>query len=475
MLSHGVILRHPPPSGCSDRLKPAPDDDALNLFHQPPDTTLREDSTLIRLVGRLAIGILLVIVAGCVGTTIVARSSERAADEAWAEIGLSTEGFAKQHPKTLVTSAAQVVEEQAARLGIDFARGHTGPHPSEEEQKAFSAIFQRLVAHIDMSPMRALTESPPDELRKFLSAHAAEFNAIQGAAASGEIAWPIDAARTPPFGDLPPLFEVSELHDLFIADAMERRHAGDREAALARLEAACTLSGSLAARPEMVSQVSAVRLASHELGVARTLRPSTQAWRERVAAHSYRKSILSALQYEAWVASHYVRSETLIFYLNGMIDRPSTFLGRWVMGPLASPWLRVCVANYSRMVAETARDLQRENPCTFDANSYDASRADAVPRWNIFGRFAEFGTIASGGYWVSAGRLDLDRELTGTLLAIEADRQGGPWPASVPPIASEVCSGLVWTYAVDTKGTMSLTPSIAPRNYGLPAAIQATR
>src|SRR5574340_92586 len=36
---HGVILRHPPPSGCELWLN-SPDLDAFSLFHQLPDTTL---------------------------------------------------------------------------------------------------------------------------------------------------------------------------------------------------------------------------------------------------------------------------------------------------------------------------------------------------------------------------------------------------------------------------------------------------
>ncbi|HLW69921.1 MAG TPA: hypothetical protein VKS22_04795, partial [Candidatus Binataceae bacterium] len=35
---HGVILRHPPPSGCELWLN-SPDLDAFSLFHQLPDTT----------------------------------------------------------------------------------------------------------------------------------------------------------------------------------------------------------------------------------------------------------------------------------------------------------------------------------------------------------------------------------------------------------------------------------------------------
>jgi hypothetical protein len=54
MLSHGVILRHPPPSGCSLRHEPAPDDDASTLFYPPTDTT-GFDRTDIRLRSLLAV------------------------------------------------------------------------------------------------------------------------------------------------------------------------------------------------------------------------------------------------------------------------------------------------------------------------------------------------------------------------------------------------------------------------------------
>lgn len=98
---------------------------------------------------------LLMIAAGCVGTRILARSSERAADKAWVEMGLSTDGFAAQHPKTITSSAAHRIEEQAARLGIDLngwavAPEQTGPQPSEGERKAFSAIRGALLEHIEM-------------------------------------------------------------------------------------------------------------------------------------------------------------------------------------------------------------------------------------------------------------------------------------------------------------------------------------
>ena len=282
--------------------------------------------------------------------------------------------------------------------------------------------------------------------------------------------------RTPPFQDMPSIWGLQLLHYLLIADVIEKAHLGDREAALAGLEAAFRLSASLAVRPELASQFGVMRLARLDLRVARALRPTTQAWCARVTAHSYRKSLLSGLQYEAWAISHYARTETLIVYLNGPIDRPSTLFGRWVMGPLASPYVRLCVANYSRILAEAVRDVQTENPCTFDAKAHDAGLADSVPEWNVVGGLAADGTIRGiGQSWASAGRVDLDAELTATLLEIEAAGKGGPWPPNVPPIISAVCPGLVWTYAVDADGTMSVTPSITPRSDGLPVAVMATR
>jgi hypothetical protein len=134
------------------------------------------------------------------------------------------------------------------------------------------------------------------------------------------------------------------------------------------------------------------------------------------------------------------------------------------------------VANYSRILAEGVKEVKTKDPCTLDYAAFDAEAQKRVPRWNRVARDAMSIVGSLGKLWVVAGRRDVDAELTAVVLRIEAERKGGPWPATMAPIQSTVCSGMTWTCSV-AGDTMTLVPSIKVQGTekdGLPVEVQVT-
>ncbi len=165
---------------------------------------------------------------------------------------------------------------------------------------------------------------------------------------------------------------------------------------------------------------------------------------------------------EAWLAAQVARrGATLGELATGRTEPGQTALRRWA----EVQFVRLCVANYSRILARMVADLQ-EVPCDHDMDAFNKRVVESVPAWNNVARgFLGLPRDPSRTKlpqiytWQGAVRASLEAELTERVLRARAQREAsaeGSWPSELPSQESATCPGMRWAYRVSPEGVLSI-------------------
>jgi hypothetical protein len=377
------------------------------------------------------------------GGTWLAARRERAAERAWAGMGLPIDGLAARFPKTVPSKAALEIEAAAARMGIGLApHGDTSRvHPGADVAKQFNDLG--IGKFIDAQRDRAddVVGALPVEMSVFLAGHAADIEAVRVSSA-GELTWE---------GDLEKLFAAPmpsikghrDVQAVLALDALDKVGRGDSAGALASLAAGWRIASAFAKRPELISQIFTITLDRQVLGIVRKVPVVPDEWRARLRERDYAKALLTALQVEGWMVTTYARTA-------------STGTAA-VLAPLERPYLRLAGANHADIMRRLVDDLKKQDPCTMDVSAFDAKVRSWVPRWNVLSAMA---LPNLGSHWRLAARSAVDTELSQKIV----EARSTPPPADVP---SSVCRAMTWKVQV-SDGALSLTASTNPFGEKLP-------
>jgi hypothetical protein len=205
----------------------------------------------------------------------------------------------------------------------------------------------------------------------------------------------------------------------------------DWAAALAGIEAIWQIARSLAARPELLSQLMAGVQARLDVGLLRKLRVPAYGWETRLRHGEFLQSLLAALQNDAWPwADH--------------------------------PGMAGDVETVSRIYRRFADGLAERSPCAWTAadlqQSWDvAISGETDPNVEIMQSPESIIRLLVRSY-----RLLLESELTALILEARAERAASrddEWPPRLSDLESKVCPGHFYVYARTGAMTLGLDRS----------------
>jgi len=343
---------------------------------------------------------------------------------------LSRQAFEEEYPKQGTSAAALEIAELAGKLGLD-ATVDASPEarPSLDTTtasgRAVGACSEYVTAQLQDSS--DVVGPPPPVVVRFLEEHAAALGAIV-AAASGrrEIAWDIDVTlgtRSP----VPGWAGLTLLQRVIAAQALVDLRRQDSAAALAGIEAIWQIARSVAARPELLSELIAMAQARLAVGLLRKVRVPAYGWETRLREGEFLQEFLAAFQNDAWPSA----------------DHPG-------MGENAEM--------LSRIYRRFADGLIAKSPCAW--TSPDLQQAwDVAVSGETDPNDIEI-TISSDSIirmLMRQYRFLLDSEMTALIVDARAERAASredEWPARLPDLESKVCPGRFYRY--DRAGGMTL-------------------
>jgi hypothetical protein len=412
-----------------------------------------------RALGLYALFLLLALGPWLIGGNVFALWRVRQESKAWTEAGLGFEAFRARHPVVGDSPAAVELDRRARVLGIALIR-RAGEESQVADRQPYE-LARQYVGRLCAASDNAAFEPPPAEVRRVLGRHRASLEAVADQLlGADEIAWEMDI-EAGPASPVPSLLAQRYLHLLLLLEAVERTARDDPEGALRFLEAARRLTDALAARPDTLSQLIAIALASDEAGLLRTAPALAPGWATRLRESRFFGARLVMLQAEAysWL--------TLTRGLRGVADldaRPERgfFTGKpaaWIVRGFSIPFMRLSMTSISRHLRRLGALLQTEEPCTLSAPEVERKLLAGISRWDVIAKLAVPGLARA---WVAALEGDLQAERTAVVLeAYQRLRQSGDWgPAQGQP--SGHCPHLRWVLRPQRDGSLTIDLEPAP-------------
>jgi hypothetical protein len=362
----------------------------------------------MRILG-LAFGVLVavVVLVWSAGSLVASNGMERIGNETW-PAGLGTlASVERRYPPQKTNDAARRMLALAKPLGIVFeTRSGGDPDPLRK------AIAEYLKA--EHARGEAVIGEPPAEVTAFLAAHETEIDALRDHLLTHPIVWDRDIAKGFD-GPLPNLLGHFNTVRLLTARALVRGRANDL-AAWDDLHAAWRVEQTIAARPELISQLIALAITRMVNSAAWKLPPSAQAaWFEEVRQNDHRKLLLGAYQYEMWVMWRHGEKATM--------NRAMAIFG--------TPYMRWAIVDMADRQRAAMQSFATMNVCNFEPRD-----EEDFPRWNVLAAIA----IPGDGAWAREFRSVVEREATTNAMRIAQGQ---------PIVAQSACSGGVWRFEND--------------------------
>jgi hypothetical protein len=400
----------------------------------------------------LAAGAGLVWLAGSAGW---AAWREKQALDAWGALGQPLREIAASYPRKETNAAALALEKAALPLGIDLKpRGGPASVDAETSEKDGDSKSEwgrtrgalTKWATTEAERPEANVAAPPLEVAAWLTGHAAELDAIEGALATGPAPeWAQDTTLL--FAaPVPNMAGHLQLHTVLLGRSLQRAAAGDTAGAERALLASWNLAEPERRRVDVPSRSIAWLATRLELGVLRKLPVNAEPWRSRIAGWDVHESVRRSWASEAWTTWQAARRR-----------QEAGVYGTEPQGPLA----RIFAGPGQRL--ESAAFLDGWRAMTEAAAKSPVSDGDGAKLADSFrtgmGRWASAApaipTLASA--WKRADRLALEAELTNKVFDIRAKRDpSGAWPAAIPGIEASKAENVTWSYAVTAEGRASI-------------------
>jgi hypothetical protein len=336
-----------------------------------------------------AIAVMMLVAGGAV--VAVTNTARRRSGELQWPRGLGTlEEFSRAYPKADTTPAARRLLELARPLSIDLTPSTRSTEPVHADVGAY------VRSELGSGALAIATPSPA--VVEFLTAHETELDALRDHLLHDtRIGWTIDP-RADEQVPLPNFIGHLQTGRLLIVRALLRARGGDARAWL-DLEAAAALERSIAARPELISQLIALALARAVNAAAWKLPMPAPPWFVAAGRVDRERLLLRGLQYEAW-----------------RLWRYGTLTGDLRFGPAGVLFERAAAAKVSLELRDTAVELSQITSCGFDG-AYFRARTSNLPRWNVFMRstLPEFGKT-----FARVRRFAAEREAVANALRVRA-------------------------------------------------------
>jgi len=338
------------------------------------------------------------------------------------EAAMSRGAFEALYPKQSASAAALEIEELSSAIGIDAAQDSRAESCDKAERMAPSerarTVLTSYVTRELESPGDAVS-APPTVAARFMEENdAAVASIVSAASGRRDIVWDLDVtagAKSP----VPNWVGLTSLQRVLAARALLDLRRGDAASALDAIEAIWRIARSLAARPELLSQLTATAQARLAVGLLRKVRAPAYGWESRLREGEFFQAFLSAFQNDPWPAA-------------------------------SDPQRTEEVETRTRIYRRFAQSLIENGACAW-------TREDLQHSWDVAVSGEKdpeqmLGTIAPGSIinmLMRSYRLLLDSELTALVLDARAERAASrddEWPARLPNLESTVCPGRFYAF-----------------------------
>jgi hypothetical protein len=425
---------------------------ALKLYRQSGDTT-KAIATRQRL------------------ETVLAAASPLA-EKFEQEMDKDEAAFLRQFPKTENNQTANKLEELArGQLGIVLI-GRPGDSWtfSESQQKAFQDIKEELENYLNTQAQNAsssFSEVPPT-LREYLEKNADKLTAIRTLLLNNESpSWATDMSWISEgnIQTVPSYLGLVYLQKLFAIDILHKQQQGKTKEVQEALEASWKLNQSIKNDPLVIGQLVGVIATRVQIEVIQKLNGLPNSWQQRLLEHDYRQSILPSLTGELLHSrSVYRRLMSKPETALEVEDPNNPFTEEFAAEYVAlgwSEWSTSMQKNFLRWDAiatyqshtDMYKVLAQENVCTWNFNNW---RSTQEP---IYGSVLDGSSFLSN-WWVRAGRMMLELELTQKILQI---KEMGANARNLPNVQSAICPNAQWTYQLDRPNGSSIALTPLPR------------
>lgn len=344
------------------------------------------------------------------------------------------------YPRQTVSASALDIERLSARLGIDAApQGPAMPDPNDEDgfirqipndgrerpDREVVARMQPGIAAVSQWVSRELSEAPeaigppPEPAARFLEANAGTIDSIVALATKpSPIDWDLDVTSGSE-APMPNLLGLTRLQKILAGKALQLARAGEPEAALEAVEAMWRISESLAARPELISQLVVAAQLRLTAGLLRKIPGPSFGWETRLRDLDFFDAFLAALQNDPWHA-------------------PSE--------PEIAPTIEIMARIYRRFVDS----LVRSDACAWTKESLQRSWDVAASGENgveqiLIGISSE----SINDMLLRWRSVLLDSEFTVLVLQAKGEKAAsrkGEWPPGLPDLESSVCPRSFYSY-----------------------------
>jgi pimeloyl-ACP methyl ester carboxylesterase len=381
-------------------------------------------------------------------------------------------GFEAQYPKSGASAAAIELERLAARLGIDLApRAQTWPdeekpaageeqsrpeweprptptprplvvdpfkdrpRPTVDAAERLQGVQSELNDFLNREAMG--TEDgvgvPPATVVRYMAEQEPTLYSIESLLLrERNVRWELDVTRRFE-AQLPNLLGQMRLQRVLAVRALLALRLGDAEAANRTLEASWRFNEGLAARPELISQLTYLAVGKYQVAVLRRFDSPAAGWSDRLRGGRALQAYLVVLQNEFW-----------------WVSDASDLTGE------KGAW--------GRALQQVADEIQKRDLCDWTERAleevWDRALRDQLAEEDPYRTIAEIGAPNVLASFARVQRFLVDAELTALVMDARAERRASPrkeWPERLISLGRGTCYGERWTYRATPKGKATVT------------------
>lgn len=367
--------------------------------------------------------------------------------------------FLNQFPTTDLNDSAKELDRLNAALGIaPSVVNSDAPAPSDAAQQALETIQDDLKTYLDAQIQKTSgsLDPVPDPLSQYIQQYRSELAAIQQHLITAEtLIWELDPEAMADFSyAYPSLFQLATLNDLLLIQAIHDAQQGNSTAMMLAIEASTQINPALFQRPDLLSNLVGLIVTRKQAGVLRHLDAIPATIPDRLLALEQQQSMVEALNFEAWIS--YGGLKKIVRDTSSWDLMAENFSDNMTSIPFPKLYLTLSNVDTAQAMEQTYRRLPGRSICEGNVAELEQELMVQPARWNYLGQIAMPSFL---GQWHKGGLRMLELELTQKVLQAKtlAAQNGGQWPTKLPELASTVCPGEQWDYAVTPEGAMSLS------------------
>jgi hypothetical protein len=389
-------------------------------------------SSTARILLKLGVFLVVAAIGGYSILSFLAQRGNVEASVSWDQEFGTLEDRLALYPQRSTNREALEMQRLVEPLGISLKpRENFGEMPTVDDPE-FHGIRDGIDVYLKRQLTREdfLTDLPPDSIATYLTNREPELDAVREfLLTSSTPFWTRDLERL--FSG--PFFNPrghADLHLVLLADAVAAITAGERNRALADLEASWRFLGAVREDLYVDTLARVFRVAQRQVAIVRLIDDPGEVWYARFDPRTLRQPALDALRHYGWIWSHV--DETIRW-------NSDMHPIRKVMSIAAKPYVQLCeIGTLADYRPNLSKLIELDYLCDRDLGQAGIRLDWPVPWWNQLGDHVSASVRSFVDVW---RQLEFDYEATRRWMQAAGSIDGIE--------ASLVCPNDAWVYRAD--------------------------